>query len=118
MHFVLRPHLSIISIYVYMYMYMRMYMYGIELMYRCTHENFTLECTTYRIWQIFQGGKLSRFSCFFTQLRMFSIESFTRLDISLLKEAATTKVFQLMFIFRSNRKKFSPSKDLLYTVLC
>ena len=38
---------------------------------------------------------------------MFSVESFTRLDISLLKEAATAKVFPLMFIFGSNRERFA-----------
>ena len=48
---------------------------------------------------------------------MFSVESFTRLDISLLKEAAITKVFLLMFIFCSNRESFPPSKDLPCTVL-
>ena len=40
--------------------------------------------------QSIQGGKLSQFSCFFTQPQMFSVESFTSYRHSLLKEAART----------------------------
>ena len=61
-----------------------------------------------RIQQIFRRGKFLWFSHFFTQPRMFSVESFTRLDISLLKEAATTKVFPVNVHFCSNRESFPP----------
>ena len=58
-------------------------------------------------------GEILRFLHFFTQLRMFSVESFTRLDISLLKKAATMKVFPLMFIFDSNCERFA-----VYGIVC
>ena len=35
-----------------------------------------------------------RLLCFFTQPQIFSVELFIRLDISLLKEAATAKIFR------------------------
>ena len=48
---------------------------------------------------------------------MFSVELFTRLDFSLLKEAATTKVFPLMFIFVLTVKVFPLERFAVYDVL-
>ena len=49
---------------------------------------------------------------------MFSVKSFTRLDISLLKEAATMKVFLLIFIFCSNRESFLLERFAVYDIIC
>ena len=66
----------------------------------------------------FKGKNFRGFCIFFTQPRMFSVELFTRLDFSLLKEAATVKVFPLMFIFVLTAKVFLLERFAVYGVVC